>query len=151
MKRLLLLFLSIVAIPFAGELYCNDGSTDLYGIPPTACLAVSTNFTFGLLQDFDGSTNYYFIDFHDILLTIGSEENVPLRFIIYSNEPNYHSMQALTQTAFATNAKLSVIFENPELSQNLTTTAANGRKVCYRYGGTGSSMVCHVDALTIQR
>ena len=151
MKKILLFFLSFATLPFAGELYCNDGSTDIYGIPPTACRAVSSNFTFGLLQGYGGSPNYYFIDFQDILLTIGSETNVPLRFIIYSSEPNYHSIQALTQTAFATNAKLVVIFENPGLAQNLTTTAANGEKVGYRYGGAGSSMVCHVDALTIQR
>ena len=94
---------------------------------------------------------YYFIDFADIFFTIGNEHSVQLRYIINSNELNYNAIQALTQTAFATNASLSVIFKSPYLSQNLTTPGPYGRNLCYRYAGEGSSMVCHIDAMTILR
>lgn len=151
MKRGLLLFLAFTSMSFAGELLCNDGTTDNYGAPVTSCIASSSNFTFGLTQEADGSAYYYFVDFHDVLLTIDSEENVPLRLIVYSSEPNFNSIQALTQTAFATNSKLQVIFKSPALPQNFSTTGPNEHTLCYRFSGAGGSVVCHVDALTLQR
>ena len=151
MKKMILAVLACIGISFAGEFYCNDGSSNIEGISETSCVATSSNFTFGLLQAANGTANYYFVDFADITFTIGSEKNVVLRYIIHSNEPNFNAIQALTQTAFATNARLSVIFRNPGLAQNLTTVGPNGEKLCHRYMGKGSSMVCHVDAISILR
>ena len=151
MKNIIFFIFVFLGTSLAGEFYCNDGKTDKYGIPETSCKAISSNFNFGLLQSVDGHTNYYFIDFADIFFTIGNEHSVQLRYIINSNELNYNAIQALTQTAFATNASLSVIFKSPYLSQNLTTPGPYGRNLCYRYAGEGSSMVCHIDAMTILR
>ena len=151
MKKMALLFLAFAAIAFAGEFYCNDGSSASHGIPETSCVATSSNFIFGITQDYRESTNIYFVDLYDISFTLGTEQNVPLRLMVYSNESSFNAIQAITQTAFATNASLQIIFKNPELSQNYTAIGTNGRNLCYRYGGPGSSVVCHIDAITIQR
>lgn len=139
------------SVSYSLELHCNDGNSDTIGIPITSCHAYSENYTFGLILSTDGTPGYYFVDFNDITFTIDSEENVLIRYIIYSNEVNYNSVQAITQTAFATNSRLHIIFRNPKLDQNRNAIDVNGRKLCYRYGGNGSSMVCHVDAITIAR
>lgn len=151
MNKILVLCFFVCSWSMAAELYCNDGSTDAYGIPETSCHVYTSDFTFGLIQATDGTVVYYYVDFNDVRFTIGSEENVVLRYIVYSNESNFNSVQAITQTAFATNSKMHVIFKNPELPQNLNTDGVNGRRLCQRYGGVGSTMVCHVDAISIVR
>jgi hypothetical protein len=151
MKNLLLSLFFVCSISYAVEIHCNNGNSDAFGIPNDACHAYSDNYTFGLIQPPDGSPSYYFVDFHDVTFTIGSEENVLIRYLIFSNEAIFNGVQAITQTAYATNSRLHIIFKNPELQQNLTTNGPNGRKLCQRYGGAGSSMVCHVDAISIAR
>lgn len=151
MKSFLQSLFFLLPMAYAAELYCNNGVTDVYGIPENSCHAYSDNYTFGLIQATDGSSSYYFVDFNDITFTIGTEENVVIRYMIFSNEANFNGIQAITQTAFATNSKLHIIFKNPELPQNSNTNGVNGRKLCQRYGGAGSSMVCHVDAISIVR
>lgn len=151
MKKIMLFLFLVASLTYSAGFYCNDGVTDVYAIGKTACHAYTENFTFGLIQSIDGSPSYYFVDFNDVLFTIGSEQNVAVRLIVYSNESDFNSIQAITQTAYATNSMLHIIFRNPELQQNLNTYGANGRKLCQRYAGVGSSMVCHVDAISIVR
>lgn len=151
MKKIFLFLLSIVSFSLAENFYCNNGSATVPGIPETSCVATTSSFFFGTNQDYNGSSNYYFVDFPDVTFTIGNEQNVPLRLIIHSYEPMFNAVQAITQTAFATNAKLSIIFKNPEYLPNFTTYGTNGMPLCRRFGDTGSAIVCYVDAITILR
>ena len=50
MKKIILAILANIGISFAGEINCNNGTSNVEGIPETSCVATSSNFTFGLLQ-----------------------------------------------------------------------------------------------------
>lgn len=139
MKRFvwLLLMFSFVSADYqlSANVSCNrPGNIRVSGIPEDACIAYSQSIATGI----NAQDGIYFFDLSDITVSVSSDKFVNLRFLVPPSSIAYNQIQALTQTALASGATISLIFSNPNLS------SAN----CYRYADVGN-LVCPLLSIEI--
>lgn len=102
---------------------CNNGHSETgdYARPAiaeTSCFLTTARIApgFDIHQQTDNPTVFFFDSFVYIKM---NNKDVPIRFVVYEDEKDYNTIQAIVQTAYATRAAVSIIFSNPKIEDNL--------------------------------
>lgn len=154
MKRIILFLLLLAffadARDFLNQFNCNDGIKRDYdnngiprhrnpGIPETSCfietgaISIGANFMIGGYSSF-------FLDQEIYFKTNANAPEYPIRFVVYSDEKNYNMVQALVQTAYATRARVELIFVNPKY-KILSTDSHLSDQTCFSNNDSSGKMV----------
>lgn len=101
---------------------CNNGYTPTgnYAQPAiseTSCVLTATRIApgFDIHQQTDNPSLFFFDSFIYVKM---NNKDVPIRFVVYEDEKDYNTIQAIVQTAYATRTAVSIIFENPNIEGN---------------------------------
>ena len=103
---------------------CNNGhsKTGDYAQPAIAessCILTAMRIApgFDIPQKNDNRPTLFFFDTFVYMKL--NDKDIPIRFLVYEDEKDYNTIQAIVQTAYATRANVSIIFANPNIADNL--------------------------------
>lgn len=137
MKKIMMFVFVFAYCAFAEKILdqtaCNMGSSQNSnpGIPAESCSITSFKIAPGTNTSLNGSSMFFFDqDVTANLVINGIQKNLPIRFVVYSDEKDYNTVQVLIQTAFASRSSLSVIFVNP-LYKLLQSDSHLSNRACY--------------------
>ena len=116
---------------------CSSTSSVLPGIEVGECRLDVSKMAPGFeLHLQDGRTRFFFESFYSIKMNVNDNSGLPIRFVVWEDEKEYNAIQAIVQTAYATRAPLSIVFDNPKksvynLDEYYITTTRKREKTCY--------------------
>lgn len=158
MKKIMVIVIVLVYFAFAqrvlNQAACNMGNSQNsnMGIPAESCSITSFKISPGTNTSLNGSSMFFFDQDVTVNLMInGTQKNLPIRFVVYSDEKDYNTVQVLIQTAFASRSSLSVVFVNP-LYKLLQSDSHLNSQACYvnkDRGGEVVSLHCPIQAIQI--
>lgn len=158
MKKIMVFVIVFACCSFAqrvlDESACNMGNSENsnLAIPPESCSITSFKIHPGTNTPLNGSSMFFFDqDVTANIMINGTQKNLPIRFVVYSDEKDYNTVQVLIQTAFASRSGLSVIFVNPSYKLLQSDNHLNSQ-ACYLNkdrGGNVVSLNCPIQAIQI--
>ena len=126
-------------------------------IPPASCSMLATRIApgFNLSGTASDPSLFFFDTFYYIKI---NNKDLRVRFVIYDDEKDFNSIQAIVQTAYATRAPLSINFPNPMLNVLDYNSYINFKKsgqpkyVCYTVSdltGLATSLLCPIQSIQL--
>lgn len=158
MKKIMVFVIVLAYFAFAQRVLdqaaCNMGNSQNsnMGIPAESCSITSFKISPGTNTSLNGSSMFFFDQDVTVNLVVnGAQKNLPIRFVVYSDEKDYNTVQVLIQTAFASRSSLNVIFVNPFYKILQSDNHLNSQ-TCYvnkDRGGNAVSINCPIQAIQI--